>query len=68
MTIHVRPATRADADAWAIAQHCREFGSDAILENHTSAAAHVALGFTETVQLRCFKKTLTPQLSDSDHE
>ena len=49
----------AAAEDWAIAQHCREFGSDAILDNHTSAVAHVALGFIETVQLRCFKKTLT---------
>ena len=47
------------AEGWAGAQQCCEFGSDAILDNHVSAAAHAALGFTETVQLRCFKKTLT---------
>jgi aminoglycoside 6'-N-acetyltransferase I len=51
----------AAAEEWAIAQACTEFGSDAILTNTTSAAAHQALGFTETVQLRCFKKTLMPQ-------
>jgi aminoglycoside 6'-N-acetyltransferase I len=51
----------AAAEDWAIAQGCTEFGSDALLTNITSAAAHLALGFTETVQLRCFKKTLRPQ-------
>ena len=51
----------AAAEDWAITQGCTEFGSDALLTNTTSAAAHLALGFTETVQLRCFKKTLMPQ-------
>ena len=49
----------AAAEDWAIAQGCTEFGSDALLDNTTSAAAHRALGFSETVQLRCFKKILT---------
>ena len=51
----------AAAEDWAIGQGCTEFGSDALLTNTTSAAAHLALGFTETVQLRCFKKMLMPQ-------
>jgi aminoglycoside 6'-N-acetyltransferase I len=51
----------AAAESWAKAQGCTEFGSDALLDNDTSAAAHRALGFTETVQLRCFKKTLESQ-------
>jgi aminoglycoside 6'-N-acetyltransferase I len=51
----------AAAEDWAIGQQCTEFGSDALLNNTTSAAAHLALGFNETVQLRCFKKTLTPR-------
>ena len=46
------------AEAWATSQGCTEFGSDALLENETSAAAHRALGFEETVQIRCFKKQL----------
>jgi aminoglycoside 6'-N-acetyltransferase I len=46
------------AEAWARAQGCTEFGSDALLDNETSAAAHVALGFEETVQIRCFRKQL----------
>jgi aminoglycoside 6'-N-acetyltransferase I len=53
------------AEKWARAQGCTEFGSDALLDNHTSAAAHHALGFTETVQIRCFRKTLEPT---SSHE
>ena len=46
------------AESWARAQGCTEFGSDALLENETSAAAHLALGFEETVQIRCFRKQL----------
>ncbi len=46
------------AEAWARAQGCTEFGSDALLDNATSAAAHKALGFEETVQIRCFRKQL----------
>jgi aminoglycoside 6'-N-acetyltransferase I len=46
------------AEAWARSQGCTEFASDAVLDNEPSAAAHRALGFEETVQIRCFKKTL----------
>lgn len=48
----------AAAEAWARSQGCTEFGSDALIDNETSAAAHRALGFEETVQIRCFKKQL----------
>ena len=48
------------AEAWGRAQGCTEFGSDALIDNDVSAAAHLSLGFEETVQLRCFKKRLTP--------
>jgi len=48
----------AAAEEWGRAQGCTEFGSDAELANDVSAAAHAALGFEETVQLRCFKKML----------
>jgi aminoglycoside 6'-N-acetyltransferase I len=48
----------AAAEAWGRAQGCTEFGSDALLDNQISAAAHEALGFVETVQLRCFRKNL----------
>jgi aminoglycoside 6'-N-acetyltransferase I len=48
----------AAAEQWARAQGCTEFGSDAVLDNEVSAAAHRALGFEETVQIRCFRKVL----------
>jgi aminoglycoside 6'-N-acetyltransferase I len=46
------------AEAWAVGLGCSEFASDALLENTASAAAHRALGFAETVQIRCFRKDL----------
>jgi len=46
------------AEEWGRAQGCTEFASDALLDNHASAAAHLALGFTESAQIRCFKKDL----------
>src|SRR5262245_787474 len=46
------------AEQWARRQGCTEFASDAVFDNDVSTAAHAALGFTETVQIRCFKKTL----------
>jgi len=48
------------AEQWARAQGCTEFGSDAVLDNEISAAAHRALGFTETARIRCFRKQLAP--------
>ena len=39
-------------------QGCTEFASDALLDNKISEAAHLALGFEETEQIRCFKKNL----------
>jgi aminoglycoside 6'-N-acetyltransferase I len=46
------------AEEWGRKQGCTEFASDALLDNDVSAAAHQALGFQETVQLRCFRKDL----------
>jgi aminoglycoside 6'-N-acetyltransferase I len=48
----------AAAEEWGRAQGCTEFASDALLDNAGSAAAHRALGFQETVQIRCFRKAL----------
>jgi aminoglycoside 6'-N-acetyltransferase I len=48
------------AEEWARAQRCAEFASDALLDNDVSAAAHRALGFEETVQIRCFRKVVDP--------
>jgi aminoglycoside 6'-N-acetyltransferase I len=53
-------ALLAAAESWAVAQGCTEFGSDALIDNEMSAAAHRALGFVETVQIRCFRKSLAP--------
>ena len=50
----------AAAERWALAQGCSEFASDAIIDNEVSAAAHRALGFVETVRIRCFRKPLEP--------
>ena len=52
------------AERWARAQGCLEFGSDALIDNEISAAAHRALGFEETAQIRCFLKTLAPTQED----
>lgn len=46
------------AEEWARSQGCTEFASDALIDNDVSAAAHRALGFQETVQIRCFRKEL----------
>ena len=46
------------AEDWGRSQGCTEFGSDALIDNEISASAHKALGFQETVQIRCFKKNL----------
>lgn len=48
----------AAAEDWGRAQGCTEFASDALIDNDVSAAAHGALGFAETVQIRCFRKDL----------
>src|SRR5215207_8801811 len=54
----VGAALVAAAEAWARTHGCSEFGSDALLENEISAAAHKALGFQEVECIRCFKKNL----------
>ena len=46
------------AEEWGRGQGCTEFASDALIDNDVSARAHLALGFEETVQIRCFRKSL----------
>lgn len=46
------------AETWARSQGCTELASDTEVENLASAAAHQAVGFTETGILRCFRKSL----------
>ena len=54
----VGAALVASAEAWARSQGCTELGSDAEVDNLSSAAAHLALGFVEAGVVRCFKKSL----------
>lgn len=49
------------AERWAMEQGCSEFASDAESENVVSRAAHLALGFDEVTQIRCFRKELPPR-------
>ena len=51
-------------EQWAREQGCREFGSDTLLDNAASQAAHRALGFTEAERVVCYRK---PLLVDSPH-
>jgi aminoglycoside 6'-N-acetyltransferase I len=54
----VGQALVAAAEAWARAQGCTEFASDAEPANEVSATAHKALGFVEVGLVRCFRKDL----------
>lgn len=45
-------------EAWGRTQNCTELGSDAALDNDVSAAAHVALGFSVTGRITCFRRAL----------
>ena len=47
-----------EAEKWACGQGCTEMASDTELHNHDSQAAHIALGYTETERLVCFRKSL----------
>jgi aminoglycoside 6'-N-acetyltransferase I len=46
------------AEQWAIRQGCTEFGSNALIDNDVSAAAHRSLGFEEVECVRYFRKDL----------
>lgn len=46
------------AEAWARAQGCVEFASDAEADNESSARVHRAVGFDEVGLIRCFCKKL----------
>lgn len=46
------------AEFWALEKGCREFASDALLDNHVSRAVHQALGFEETERVVFFRKSL----------
>lgn len=48
------------AEAWALAQGCREMGSDTQIDNAVSLRAHLALGFQEVERAIHFCKPLLP--------
>jgi aminoglycoside 6'-N-acetyltransferase I len=48
----------ARAEQWATSAGCREFASDARLENELSHAMHRALGFSESERVVYFRKAL----------
>jgi aminoglycoside 6'-N-acetyltransferase I len=56
--IGVGAALIGAAERWAREQGCTELASDAEVENLSSAAAQLAVGFVETGIVRCFKKSL----------
>ncbi len=45
-------------EAWGRARGCREFASDALLENASSHSMHAGLGFEETERVVYFRKDL----------
>jgi aminoglycoside 6'-N-acetyltransferase I len=56
----------AAAERWALGQGCREFASDAALNNEGSQRAHLALGFTETGRSVNFRKDLQRAIMEAD--
>jgi aminoglycoside 6'-N-acetyltransferase I len=48
----------AAIEGWAVAVGCKEFASDASLENSVSHTMHRALGFQETERVVYFRKSL----------
>jgi len=53
------------AEAWSRAHGCREFASDALVENSASRAAHRALGFEEGSAVVSFSKSLEGPLPNN---
>jgi aminoglycoside 6'-N-acetyltransferase I len=65
--IYVRPAWRRQGaarqlcravEAWGRERGCREFASDALIDNETSHRMHEALGFEERERVVCYCKPL----------
>lgn len=54
----VARALVASLEQWALSVGCREFASDAQLENEGSHEMHRALGFRETERVVYFRKAL----------
>ncbi|MBK9571734.1 MAG: GNAT family N-acetyltransferase [Rhodoferax sp.] len=56
----VARALVADAERWAADAGCTEFASDALLDNTQSQAMHAALGFSESMRVVFFRKSIVP--------
>jgi aminoglycoside 6'-N-acetyltransferase I len=65
--IYVRPAWRRQGaarrlcravEAWGREQGCREFASDALIDNEVSHRMHRALGFEERERVVCYCKPI----------
>jgi aminoglycoside 6'-N-acetyltransferase I len=65
--IYVRPAWRRRGaarqlcravEAWGRERGCREFASDALIDNETSHRMHEALGFEERERVVCYCKPI----------
>ena len=65
--IYVRPDHRGRkvsaalieaAERWAAAQGFDEMASDAVIDNAASRAAHEKWGFTEVLQVACYRKSV----------
>jgi aminoglycoside 6'-N-acetyltransferase I len=54
----VGAALIAAAEQWGVEQGCTELGSDSLVDNRVSRAAHLALGFEETGVVRNYRKDL----------
>jgi aminoglycoside 6'-N-acetyltransferase I len=54
----VGAALTVAAEQWGLQQGCTEFGSDSLVDNRVSRAAHLALGFEETGVVRNYRKDL----------
>lgn len=46
------------AEDWGREKGCREFASDAYMDNEVSRVSHLGLGFEEAGLIRCFKKEI----------
>ena len=51
-------ALLAECEAWAKEIGCTEFASDCELDNETSLAFHMRMGFTEANRIICFTKSI----------
>ena len=56
----------AECEKWAKEKGCVEFASDCELDNLDSLRFHMAMGFTETNRIICFKKELQDRIDERE--